>query len=130
MQSGIERLLQTKPRLRVQYLVGDDATWSKWADFSELQIWQAVALHSHLDPDLLLGWQELSSNVFCTRFVRDFSDEPSSDADPESLLLSNTRARLARCRTPLSRQSRLTWIAQRTRRSQSQSSTLGQPEPS
>jgi len=89
MQSGIERLLQTKPCSIVQYLVGEDATWLKWAAFSELQLWQAVALHSYLDPDLLLGWRELRNDVSCTQFVRDLTDEPSSDADPERRLLVN-----------------------------------------
>lgn len=89
MQSGIERLLQTKPYSRVQFLVGDDATWSKWANCDELQLWQAVALHSHLDPDLLLGWSELSDSISCTQFIRDLCDEPPSDADLEKRFMGN-----------------------------------------
>lgn len=89
MQSGIERVLQAKSFSGVQFLVGDDASWSKWANCSELQLWQAVALHSHLDPDLLLGWDELSKNVFSTQFIRDLSDEPPCNGDLERRLLRN-----------------------------------------
>lgn len=55
MKSGIEVLLRTKGA-RTQFVLADDATWRKWAAVESLPVWQAVVLHSHLDPDCIVPW--------------------------------------------------------------------------
>lgn len=90
MKSGIQRLLETPIGSTVQYLVADEATWAKWAWSSEAELWQLVALHSHLDPDLLRSWAMFSSDVAALQATR-----TDHWADPElaaSLLRNVERA--------------------------------------
>lgn len=86
MLNGIEKLLKTRLGSTVQYRVADDATWSKWAWLEEAELWQAVALHSHLDPDLLWSWPVLRGDIAALQKPR---DEPWADPQLASLLLGN-----------------------------------------
>jgi hypothetical protein len=58
VESGIARLLRT-PGAPVQMVRADEVTWRRWAAQHEAALWQVVALHSNLDPDLLhRHWDE------------------------------------------------------------------------
>lgn len=90
MKSGIQRLLETPIGSTVQYLMADEATWAKWAWSSEAELWQLVALHSHLDPDLLRSWAMFSSDVAALQATR--TDHWAAPALAASLLRNVERA--------------------------------------
>ncbi len=86
MQSGIDRLLRTDPGPTVQYLVADDATWAKWAWLNEAELWQVVALHSHLDPDLMWSWTLLKGDFAALQAKR---ERPWADPHLAARLIGN-----------------------------------------
>lgn len=86
MESGIQKLLETPLGSTVQYLVADEAAWAKWAWSAEAELWQLVALHSHLDPDLLRSWVLLKGDVAALQANR---DRPWADPELAARLLSN-----------------------------------------
>lgn len=51
-ETGIERLLRAEAA-QVQFVQADSVTWRKWAGRKAVRLWQAIALHSFLDPDAL-----------------------------------------------------------------------------
>lgn len=60
MSSGIELILSQGKGVWVQFVLLDEVAAKKWAAVPEVELWQAVALHSSLDPDLMGGsWDTL-----------------------------------------------------------------------
>ena len=86
MESGTQKLLETPIGSTVQYLVADGATWAKWAWSTEAELGQLVALHSHLDPDLLRSWAMFKGDVAALQAPR---NEHWADPDLAGRLLSN-----------------------------------------
>lgn len=61
MSSGIELILSQGKGVWVQFVLLDGVAAKKWAAVPEVELWQAVALHSSLDPDLMGGsWDALN----------------------------------------------------------------------
>lgn len=96
MLNGIEKLLKTPLGSTVQYRVADDATWSKWAWLEHAELWQAVALHSHLDPDLLWNWPVLRGDIAALQRPQ---DKPWADPQLAALLLDNIERAVVAVRT-------------------------------
>jgi hypothetical protein len=60
---GIYQMLQTPYGPLVRCRLADDSTRAKWRCKAEAELWQLVALHSYLDPDLMYSWDEVSSLI-------------------------------------------------------------------
>lgn len=61
METYIDRLFQHGGGRRVGFVLAGDESTCKWASFQVVELWQAAALHSGLDPDLMgAGWCDLS----------------------------------------------------------------------
>lgn len=103
MASGIELILSKAQGQRVQFVRLDDVAVQKWASMLQVELWQAVALHSYLDPDLLGGsWSTLHSHYVhedaFQNLLATYASDPSEqtgaahgqiDIDPQQCLRSN-----------------------------------------
>jgi hypothetical protein len=60
MESGMALLLDHGVGERVHFVIADHTAVSKWSTFTEVLLWQAVALHCRLDPDAMGdGWDDI-----------------------------------------------------------------------
>lgn len=72
MSSGIELVLSQGRGVWVQFVMLDGIAAKKWAAMPEVELWQAVALHSSLDPDLMGGsWEALDRHFSLEEAFRD-----------------------------------------------------------
>lgn len=100
MPTGIELVLSKAPGDAVQFVLLDEVSTLKWASRKHVELWQAVALHSSVDPDALGGqWKEVryfyqsreAFEVLMAQF--DTEPQPKGTPGPDDLLGSNfTRA--------------------------------------
>lgn len=98
MPSGIELVLSRAPGEGVQFVLLDDVSTLKWASRKSVELWQAVALHSSVDPDALGGQWEAVDYFYQSRSAFDvllaqFDNGPPAAVrrGPDDLLGDNFR---------------------------------------
>jgi hypothetical protein len=94
VSSGIELVLSQGKGALVQFVMLDGVAAKKWAAIPEVELWQAVALHSSLDPDLMGGsWEDLNRYFLFEEALQDLLDSLPSSCTPDEVARRGARGR-------------------------------------